>query len=80
MSETPAGRVPDQQRGLYGKYLVRRVSDPAGKHDLCRYFVLDPQHDPHATAALRAYAASAAQDFPMLAADLTAWADAEASR
>lgn len=63
----------DRQRGLYGKYLVERVSDPAGKHDACRYFVLDPQHDPHAAAALRAYADSARDEYPALAADLDGW-------
>lgn len=44
------------QTGLEGRYEVRKVDDPTGKHDQCRYFVLDPQHDPLAAAALRYYA------------------------
>lgn len=65
--------VDDRQRGLYGKYDVKRISDPAGKHDECRYFVLDPQHDPHAVTALRAYADACADEYPALATDLLEW-------
>lgn len=64
----------DHERGLYGKYRVERTSDPKGKHDDCRYFVLDPQHDPNAVTALRAYADACADEYPALAADLRAWA------
>lgn len=65
----------DHQRGLYDKYIVRRVdgsSERGGKHEHCRYFVLDlnADHDPHAAAALDAYANSCAREFPALAADL----------
>lgn len=42
--------------GLHKKYRVEKISDPTGKHDNCRYFVLDPQHDPIARIALLAYA------------------------
>lgn len=63
----------DKTRGLYEKYTVTRndgSSEPGGKHHGCEYFVLDLTHDPHASAALRAYADSCAADYPLLAADL----------
>jgi hypothetical protein len=47
---------PDYNRGLYGKYYVERLNDPSGKHDDCRYFTLDPQHDKIARHALAHYA------------------------
>lgn len=57
---------PDTQRGLYGKYKVERIDGkPRGP-----YFVLDYAHDPHAVAALLAYADSCEAEFPALAADL----------
>lgn len=40
------------------------------------YFVLRPGRDPHAAAALRAYANSVGQDDPELAHDLFIWLDA----
>jgi hypothetical protein len=70
VTAAPSGPRDDRACGLYGKYRVERISDPAGKHDDCRFFVLDPQHDPHALVALRAYASSARAEFPALAADL----------
>lgn len=39
------------------------------------YFVLRPGRDPHAAAALRAYANSVGEDNPELARDLFAWLD-----
>lgn len=63
----------DQAKGLYHKYDIRRTngsSEPGGKHHECHYFVLDLHHDPHAKAALRAYAESCEQEYPFLAADL----------
>ncbi len=61
---------PDKDRGLYGKYLVSKVNGkPVGQ---C--FVLE-QHDPYAIAALRAYAASCAEEFSSLALDLSQMAD-----
>jgi hypothetical protein len=64
----------DRQRGLYDKFCVQRTdgSDaPGGKHERCDYFVLDLTHDPHAVAAVRAYAASADVDgYHNLAMDL----------
>lgn len=57
--------------GLERRYTVRKINDPEGKHDACRYFVLDPQHDPIAREALRHYASLVR---PLaLAADLDAW-------
>lgn len=63
----------DKTRGLYEKFTVIRndgSSDLGGKHHGCEYFVLDLTHDPHAAAALMAYAESCAADYPLLAADL----------
>jgi hypothetical protein len=59
--------------GLYGKFYVRRADgkDTKGqKHYRCDYFVLDATHDPHSRAALRAYADSCEDEFPLLAIDL----------
>lgn len=64
----------DFQKGLYPKYEVKRISDPEGKHDNCRYFVLDPVHDPLARFALRAYMVMAKhRGYGSLARDLAAW-------
>lgn len=65
--------MDDAQKGLYRKYEVRRTngsSEAGGKHEHCRYFVLDLDHDAHAAPALRAYADSCEAGFPALAADL----------
>lgn len=58
----------------YLKYRVEKLEDPAGKHDKCKYFVLDPQHDPHAKKALKAYAESCREEYPVLAVELENWA------
>lgn len=57
--------------GLEARYHVKRVGDAMGKHDACRYFVLDPQHDATARFALECYA----QETPNaeLSRDLRAW-------
>lgn len=63
----------DKHRGLYNKFIVQRTdgsSGPGGKHENCRYFVLDLTHDKHAPAALEAYAYSCRNEYPALAADL----------
>lgn len=61
---------PDARRGLYGKYHVEKLNGkPVGE---C--FVLE-QHDPHAVAALRAYAESCVGEFTSLATDLALMAD-----
>lgn len=59
--------------GLYEKYRVTRTdgkSAPGSKHAYCEYFVLDLTHDPHAYAAIDAYARSCNDDYPALANDL----------
>lgn len=62
-----------EQQGLFRKFIVQRVDgsdQPGGKHYGCRYFVLDLDHDPHAAAAMRAYAQECATTHPKLSADL----------
>jgi hypothetical protein len=59
--------------GLIAKYRVERLNDATGKHDDCRYFVLDPLHDPIARVALAAYASAALDTHPFLTADLRRW-------
>jgi hypothetical protein len=62
-----------ENRGLFEKYLVRRVDgrdEPGEKHADCRLFVLDLSHDRHARVAAAAYATSCEADLPLLAADL----------
>lgn len=66
----------EHNEGLLSKYHVERRNDPEGKHNECRYFVLDPQHDPIARDALRAYATAAgAEGYFALRADLHRWLD-----
>ena len=65
----------DKKRGVYNKFEVTRTdggSRPGKKHHRCEYFVLDLTHDKHAEAALRAYADSCANEYPLLASDLQA--------
>lgn len=71
---------PDQQQGLYRKYNVERLNDPASKHKDCLYYVLDLDHDKHAVAALEAYAKSCAEEYPTLAFDLRHTAAATARK
>lgn len=62
-----------EQQGLFRKFVVQRVdgSDaPGGKHHGCEYFVLDVDHDPHAKAALQAYAVACELSHPDLSNDL----------
>lgn len=64
---------PAEAQGLFHKFNVTRTdgSDkPGGKHYGCEYFVLDVDHDPHAKAALQAYALACAATHPQLSADL----------
>lgn len=60
--------------GLFNKFTVTRNDGkdaPGGSHEGCRYFVLDVTHDPHAKAALAAYADSCEPDgYKALADDL----------
>lgn len=62
-------------QGLFRKFNVARTDGtdaPGGKHHGCEYFVLDLTHDPHAVAAVLAYADACAPTHPFLAADLRA--------
>lgn len=71
----------DQERGFYEKFTVIRKdgqSAPRQKHYLCRYFVLDLDHDEFAAAALTAYAKACEAKFPALAADLRVISKTEA--
>lgn len=64
----------EQTEGLLPKYDVTRRNDPDGKHEDCRYFVLDPQHDPIARKALESYRRAAqAAGYDNLADDLDRW-------
>ena len=63
----------DPNRGVYKKFEVTRTdgsSAEGGKHHGCRYFVLDLDHDPHARAAMEAYAKSVRKTHPKLYADI----------
>lgn len=63
----------DTTKGLYGKFIVRRTDGrdmPGEKHEGCEYFVLDLNHDKHAYMALRAYATSCRDEYPLLSDDL----------
>lgn len=56
----PMRNDPDEGRGLYQKFEVRRVDqDAAARHEGCEYFVLDLMHDKLAVAALEAYESAA---------------------
>lgn len=61
-------------KGLFAKFEVRRTDgsdEVGGKHHGCDYFVLDLTHDPHAHAAILAYADSCESDgYVVLARDL----------
>lgn len=66
---------PAEGQGIFHKFTVNRVDgsdQPGGKHEGCDYFVLDMGHDPHAKAAIQAYAVSCAQSHPQLSAELLA--------
>lgn len=63
-------------RGLYNKFRITRLDGKSRKgkrHNDCRYFVLDLNHDPYAKPAVRAYASACAYEYPQLAADLFEW-------
>jgi len=65
--------TPQSKRGLYGKYLVRRVDgrdEAGGDRENADYFILDLTYDDHARAALAAYAKSCEEQYPALSADL----------
>lgn len=63
----------DRAVGLYNKFQVTRTDgtdEPGGKHDGCKYFVLDLTHDPFAAVAVQRYMQACCADYPQLAADL----------
>ncbi len=61
--------MSDENRCLFQKYIITKTSgDPLDPE--ARYFVLRYDKDPHAQAALLAYAESCQVDNPQLAADL----------
>lgn len=57
-------------RGLYPKYHVAKVADPAHTHDDCFYFVLDLTHDEGGREAALRYADYIEPANPALAIDL----------
>lgn len=59
--------------GLEARYNVTKIDDPAGKHNECRYFVLDPEHDYNAYVALGHYADTIEYTDPELFEDLVDW-------
>lgn len=59
--------------GVFRKFKVTRTdggSQRGQKHFGCEYFVLDVDHDPHARAALIAYANACEAAHPLLALDM----------
>jgi len=56
-----------KKRGIFRRYLVEKIG---GGHAQCRYFVLDLDCDPHAKAAMEAYARSCHSTHPRLALDI----------
>lgn len=75
-STTREEPMDEKSVGVIKKYDVRRVNDPEGKHAECRYFVLDPRHDPLARDALVVYAhAAEVSGYGSLAEDLRGWLD-----
>ena len=77
--------VPQSERGVYPKFIVIRSDgrdqgtddgwEEEGDRVDAQYFVLDFIYDPHAHAAMRAYADSCEDEYPHLAADLRRLAD-----
>ena len=59
---------PMQEQGLVNKYTVTKNHGPSDPK--AEYFVLRMDKDPHAKAAIAAYALSCKAEFPALAEDL----------
>ena len=69
------GVMKDKNTGIYDKFTVARTdgkSAPGKKHEGCRYFVLDLDHDPFALPAIEAYSLACKDTYPTLAEDLRA--------
>jgi len=65
-----------RKTGLYEKFTVTRTdgqSAPGEKHENCRYFVLDMNHDRFAWYAIAAYRLFCRNVYPSLADDLQRW-------
>ena len=63
----------DKERGLYRKFDVKRTdgkSAPGQKHERCRYFVLDLDHDEFAYQSMATYRDQCKAKFPALAEDI----------
>lgn len=72
--DLPTTGQADRDAGLEARYEVTKINDPTGKHTECRYFVLDPQHDPPARKALETYRFEARMaGFYALSNDLRDW-------
>lgn len=70
------GAQDRRSQGLIAKFDVRRLvpSSRGVDHSDCRYFVLDPAHDPLAREALRLYMVRArAEGYSALSDDLNSW-------
>ena len=79
MSEAPNADI--EATGLEARYHVQKIHDPTGKHDACRFFVLDPRHDLLALQALKYYARLARNaGYVPLADDLDVWTQDETAR
>ena len=59
------------EKGLYPKYTI--IKNSTGEEVKRPSFILLPENDPHARAALRAYSDSVAADNAGLASDLRTW-------
>jgi hypothetical protein len=64
--------TPDTERGLYPKYELHRINEDRSHrfHVFTPFFVLRYDTDPHARAALVAYAESCRNEYPQLADEL----------
>jgi len=65
--------TPQSDRGLYGKFYVRRGDGrdtPGQDRENADYFVLDLTFDPFSLVALAAYAEACKDKYPQLSADL----------
>lgn len=69
--------LPDTERGAYAKYTLYKNDEHGNPitNQLGDYFVLDLMNDPLAADALRAYANSCKDEYPLLSADLLRWVE-----
>lgn len=65
--------MSEKDKGAYKKFTVKRTDErdgPGDEHKGCTYFVLDLMCDPHARAAMVAYATSCVETHPQLSKDI----------